>query len=114
MLGTLVLLAATLANADAGLPDPTRPADYSVARIVTQELPRQRAEFSLNAIRISASDRSAVINGKLVRVGDEIGTATVREISITEVTLDYERKLLSIPLYAQGFTKRFTSPETKK
>lgn len=114
MVGVLVLLIATIAGADAGLPDPTRPADYSVTRVIKQAEPKQRTEFSVNAIRISEVDRSAIINGRLVRIGDEIGLAKVKEINAAAVILDYERKMLTIPLYSQGITKQFLSPETEE
>ena len=107
MLASAALVIATMAHADAGLPDPTRPADYSVTRTIKQITPKQRIEFSVNAIRISELDRSAIINGRLLRVGDEIGTAKIREIRATEVVLEHERKLIIIPLYSLSISKRF-------
>ena len=112
-IGVLVLLIAAVACADAGLPDPTRPADYSVARIVRQSVPKQRAEFNVNAIRISEVDRSAIVNGSLVRVGDYVGVAKVKEINNVEVVLVYERKLITLPLFSQGISKQFKTPEIK-
>ena len=106
----LYLLITTTVNADVGLSDPTRPADYSVAISAKQVAPQKRTEFNLNAIRISNEDRSAIVNGRLVRVGDDIGTAKVREINKQDVVLDYERKQLTIPLYAQGVTKDYKTP----
>ncbi len=88
MIVSAVLLIATMAHADAGLPDPTRPADYSVTRTIKQITPKQRTEFSVNAIRISELDRSAIINGKLLRVGDDIGTAKIKEINAVEQALE--------------------------
>ncbi len=113
---TIILLVsgiAGLARADAGLPDPTRPADYSVARVIKEDISRQRTEFSVNAIRISGTDRSAIINGKIVRVGDDIGTAKVKAINTMEVVLNYERKLMVVPLYARGISKQFKTSEVK-
>lgn len=104
---TLVFASALIVRADAGLPDPTRPADYSVTRVIKQALPGQRTIFSLNAIRISETDRSAIINGMIVRVGDEISNARVKEINAVEVILDYERKLLTVPLYAREISKQY-------
>ncbi|NKB38814.1 MAG: hypothetical protein GKR93_16910 [Gammaproteobacteria bacterium] len=91
----------------ATLPDPTRPANFSSSFISTALVPKQRAEFNVRAIRISETDRSAIVNGKLVRVGDEIGAARVSEIKSFEIVLDYERKLLTIPLYAQSIDKQY-------
>ena len=113
MIVSAALLIATMAHADAGLPDPTRPADYSVTRTIKQITPKQRTEFNVNAIRISELDRSAIINGRLLRVGDDIGTAKIKEINAVEVVLDYERKLLTIPLYSQGVTKQFLTSESE-
>jgi len=104
---------ASMARVDAGLPDPTRPADYSVTRVIKEDLSRQKVEFSVNAIRISESDRSAIVNGKMVRVGDDIGNAKVKAINAKGVVLDYERKLLSVPLYARGISKKFNTSEGK-
>ena len=112
-IGILVLMVAVMAHADAGLPDPTRPADYSRTRVIKQDSPKQRAEFSVNAIRISDLDRSAIVNGSMVRVGDEIGAATVKEINAAAVVLDYERKLIIIPLYSQNISKQFKTRESK-
>jgi MSHA biogenesis protein MshK len=114
MIASAVLLIATMAQADAGLPDPTRPADYSVTRTIKQITPKQRTEFSVNAIRISEFDRSAIINGRLLRVGNEIGTAKIREINATEVVLEYERKLLTVPLYSQSISKQFKTPKNEE
>lgn len=93
--------------ADAGLPDPTRPADYSEARAIVKSVPKKRAEFSVNAIRISDSDRSAIVNGRLVRIGDEVGQAQVIEINAVNVVLNFERKLMTVPLYAASFNKKY-------
>ena len=74
------MLFTSTVSADVGLSDPTRPADYSAAVSVSQVKPKKRDEFSLNAIRISDEDRSAIVNGRLVRVGDDIGTAKVKKL----------------------------------
>ncbi len=102
-----------MAYADSNLPDPTRPADYSVSYSVEQISPKKRAEFKLNAIRVSDIDRSAIVNGRLVRVGDDIGTAKVREINSQDVVLDYDRKLITIPLYAKAINKNYKTTEIK-
>ena len=89
------------------LPDPTRPANYSSSFTSGPVITKQRAEFSVRAIRISVTDRSAIVNGKLVRVGDEIGAAKVNEIKSFEVVLDYERQRVTIPLYARQVDKQY-------
>ncbi|MBT7951476.1 MAG: hypothetical protein HN764_07620 [Gammaproteobacteria bacterium] len=108
-----LLFSAITLRADVDLPDPTRPADYSVAVSVKQARPKTRAEFNLNAVRISADDRSAIVNGRLVRVGDDIGTAKVKEINIQNIVLDYERKMMTVPLYANGISKLYRDSERK-
>jgi hypothetical protein len=108
-----LLFIATTMRADADLPDPTRPADYSVAISVKQAAPKTRAEYKLNAVRISVDDRSAIVNGRLVRVGDEIGKAKVKEINIQNIVLDYERKMMTVPLYANGINKLYKNSERK-
>ena len=89
------------------LPDPTRPANYSASFSSAPVVARERPDFRVRAIRISEQDRSAIINGMLVRVGDEVGTAKVSEIKNQEVVLDYERKQVRIPLYARNVDKQF-------
>lgn len=107
----IVLLLALPLGAATGLPDPTRPPDYSESRSITQVLPRKREEFRVNAIRISETDRSAIVNGVVVREGDEVGNARVEEITSLQVVLAYERKLLTVPLYASGVQKQFIKPD---
>lgn len=113
LLSIFLLFIAITLRADADLPDPTRPADYSVAISVKQTTPKTRAEFKLNAVRISAADRSAIVNGRLVRVGDDIGTAKVKEINIQNIVLDYDRKMMTVPLYANGINKLYKDSERK-
>ena len=103
----IILMMAWSLNAQTSLPDPTRPANYSSAVTLKPILPKKSAEFNVNAIRISATDRSAIVNGVVVREGDEINSAIVQEISELQVLLAYERKLLPIPLYKQGVIKQF-------
>lgn len=103
----LIILLTGSAHADAALPDPTRPPDFSRVQIVRQDVPKRQSEFSVNAIRISDSDRSAIVNGQIVRVGEVIGTAVVKEINLHEVILDYDRKELTLPLYSGGISKQF-------
>lgn len=96
------------ASAIAELPDPTRPADFSVAPeiIETYELPKELIDWSVSAIRISGSDRSAIVNGKLVRVGDQIGPARILEINPAAVVLDYEKRQVYVRLFSNVVDKR--------
>ncbi len=107
LLLTNIIFAASAVAQTSSLPDPTRPANYSASFASTPVIAKQRADFNLRAIRISETDRSAIVNGQLVRVGDEIGAAKVNEIRSFEVVLEYERKLVTIPLYARHIDKQY-------
>ncbi len=63
--------------------------------------------MKLSAIRISASDKSAIVNGKLVRIGDEIDTATIIEINRLSVVVSHEDKKIIVRLYNKQFVKDY-------
>ena len=56
------------------LPDPTRPAQYQET-LSTQDMTQSELEWNLTAIRISDKDRSAIVNGQIIRPGQIIGPA---------------------------------------
>ncbi len=87
------------------LPDPTRPADYSTDTVAEEEQPQEPTDWHLTAIRTSAEGRLAIVNGTLVRIGDEVGSATVLEITSKSVVLDYNQKRLEINLLPQDIKK---------
>ena len=87
------------------LPDPTRPPNGFTTSVIERETPRQRDEFHVNAIRVSDEDRSAIVNGQIVRVGETIGPATVREINLQEVLLEYRARIISVPLFTGTINK---------
>ena len=95
------------AQAATTLPDPTRPADYLVtpAFVEVEELPGELVDWSVTAIRISSKDRSAIVNGRLVRVGDEIGPARVLEINPVSIVLDYDNKHVNVKLFSDRIKK---------
>ena len=98
-----------ISSAVAGLSDPTRPADYSEPAIMElYELPKELIEWKVTVIRISANERSAVINGKLVRIGDEIGPARIIEINPGNVILDYEDKQVVVRLFSDFVHKKMS------
>ena len=108
----LFLLAASImvlgyAYADT-LPDPTRPANYSIQQASRKELPAQLIDWDVRAIKSSASGRNAVVNGKLVKVGDAIDKATIVDITPDTVVLTYERKPLVLRLMPESVKKRPT------
>ena len=104
--GLLAMSVAAAAGAAAPLPDPTRPTDYYSTPNVS-DLPRRDTVFVVSAIRISEADRSALLNGRIVRVGDVLDAGKVLEINPAEVVVEYERKRVLVPLYSQGVTKTF-------
>ena len=81
------------------LPDPTRPAEYQAALIV-QDLPKELVDWKVTAIRISDNDRTAILNGDIVRVGDTTGPAKILEIQPTQVILDYDNSKVAVRLFS--------------
>lgn len=105
--------ALVLANAE--LPDPTRPATYVEANDepvfveVFNENTKEQISWTLSAIRISDKDKTAIVNGKLVRVGDEINQAKVVEIQPQSVVIDHENKKLIVRLFNDLVIKNYKS-----
>lgn len=113
MRGTAVLitlLVSTHTIAVESLPDPTRPPQFQMAPVV-QALPVELVNWKVTAIRISASDRSAIINGAIVRTGDMLGSATIREILPDQVVLDHDNKQVTVRLFNQIIHKKSVTTE---
>lgn len=89
------------------MPDPTMPAGYSGGQLVREELPQELMKWDVRAIRLSDSGRIAVVNGRLVRIGDEIDSATVIDITAGTVVLEYDRKQLVLRLMPKDIKHRF-------
>ncbi len=89
--------------ANTELPDPTRPATYMVEDsepVFFEEINfKEKINWKLSAIKISADDRTAILNGKLIRAGDEIGPAKVLEINPLSVLINHEERKLIVRLY---------------
>ena len=101
----------TLAYAHAeALPDPTRPANYSTRPVSTEVLPAQLNDWDVRAIRSSASGRNAVVNGRVVKVGDTINTAVILDITPDTVVLDFDRKQLVLRLMPEAIKTRTAEP----
>lgn len=102
-----------LVMANAELSDPTRPATY----IVEDDEPiyveafdeniREKVSWILSAIRISEKDRTAIVNGKLVRVGDDIDQAKVLEIKSLSVVIDHDDQKLIVRLFKNQVKKDY-------
>ena len=89
--------------AKAELSDPTRPATFvteNIEPVYFEEINvNEKINWKLSAIRISDKDRTAILNGKLVRAGDDIGPAKVLEIKPLSVVIDHEDRRLIVRLY---------------
>lgn len=99
--GMLLALVTTLGPVHAHgspVPDPTRPANYFTRTIIDEDLPLQVIDWKLTAIQISDERRTAIVNGRILKEGDEIGNVTVLEITPKSVVLDYDRKRLVVSL----------------
>ncbi len=112
-MGSLIWMAGLAVAAAATLPsdmltDPTKPVDYLPASARVQPLPDEMVNWRLTAVRIGKDDRSAVLNGKVVRAGDAIGRARVVEIKPGIVVVELDRKQLDVRLYGVGVKKQTT------
>jgi hypothetical protein len=96
------------------LPDPTRPANYSVRLAASEELPQQFINWDVRAIRTAESGRNAVVNGRLVKIGDEIDTARIVDITPDSVVLDYDRRQLVLRLLPEDIKKKRTESSNQE
>ena len=88
--------------------DPTEP----LARLgevngveVTENSKRSDSEYVLQEIRISGSDKFAIINNKLIKVGDSVGTHQVKKIEAYYVTLAGETGETVLALFGSPIKK---------
>ncbi len=65
--------------------------------------------WSLSAIRVSEKDRTAILNGQLVRVGDEINQAKIVEIKSKSVVIDHDDQKLIVRLFNDLVIKNYKS-----
>ncbi len=100
----LLFLCFTSVPGAATLPDPTRPPDYNATAFVMEPEQREEMEFNLTAVRIDKDTRSVIINGKLARVGDRVGSAEILEIHPAHVILNYDNRRMAVRLYS-SFSK---------
>ncbi len=102
----------------AELPDPTRPPDYNVASTepvyveAFDENTKEKMSWTLSAIRISKKDKTAIVNGKLVRVGDDINQAKVLEINSQSVVINHDAQRLIVRLFNNRVIKDYNSSNT--
>jgi hypothetical protein len=109
----LFVLMPLLVSANAELSDPTRPANFFVEDtepVYVEEFnieTKEKVSWKLSAIRISDKDRTAIVNGKLVRIGDEVSSAIVSEINPLSVVVNYEDKKLIVRLFKNQVIKDY-------
>ena len=103
-IGLLALLLGYSNAMAAVLDDPTRPPGY---RLILPHGQQSRApSWYVNAIRISAKQRMAIVNGRRVKVGDRVDGAVVIEILPTKVRLRHNKQDVSIKLIAGNIKKQ--------
>ena len=56
--------------------------------------------FSLSGLVYSKTDSYCLINGKVMRIGDQVGGATLSEVTPREVVLDYRGEKVVLPANA--------------
>lgn len=98
MMLILLVMTANAVKAEV-LPDPTRPPDYQDT-VFMQDLPQEMIDWRVTAIRLSDMDRTAIINGIIVREGETVGTAKVIEIQPIHVILEYNGRKAAVRLFS--------------
>lgn len=78
------------------LRDPTRPIWYQ------GDSPHATGEYLLQSILISANYKTAVINGQIVKEGEQVDGATVQKINATTVELSQNNRKITIHLIPQA------------
>lgn len=99
----------TSVSANNDLPDPTKPADYYAPlqeEVYVEEVTEgKKISWRVSVIRISDSDRSAIVNGELVRIGDQVNSSEVLEINPLSVVLNYNDQKLKVRLFNSNVKK---------
>jgi len=96
------------AHAADGLKDPTQP-PVSASSDRGPALPRQ---LNLEAILQSAERYIAIVDGKIVRVGDRVGNATIEEITTDSVRYSRGGREHTIRLARRSVKVRQAAPDT--
>jgi hypothetical protein len=95
------------------LVDPTKPVGYSAPITQTQveQAPATEQGWVLNTTLVSPYQKIAMINGKRLKVGDDINGAVVVTIDHQEVDLRHDGKLFTIKLHNSFISKINPGPE---
>ena len=94
------LAATTVAETPvANLPDPTRPYQYSQA-VDIASIPEsvEAREWRLSGIQVRDGQKRAILNGKLVREGQQLEDAVVTSIGTSDLTLSVNNRLIVLRL----------------
>lgn len=105
LIGTALLCAC--AHAD-GLKDPTQP-PVTASSARGPALPRA---LNLEAIVQSADRYVAIVDGRIVRVGDQVGNATIQEITTDSVRYSRGGREHIIRLARRSVKVRHATPDT--
>ena len=70
--------------------------------------PGREMQWQVTAIRISADDRTAILNGKLVREGDTVNSGQVMEIKPRSVVVNTAEQKLIVKLLSTEVKKEYT------
>jgi hypothetical protein len=84
-------------SAEPALPDPTRPYT-ALAPIQVEQLQGPGVKWRVSGIWGRGPERTALLNGRLVRVGDRVGPAMVERIEPAEVVLLQENQRIVVRL----------------
>lgn len=90
----LAMLVGAAGVTAAELSDPTRPPGRTASASVRS--PLDRADWRLTVVRIAPGNRSAVVNGEVVRVGDSVAGAQVVDIQPGRVVIDRDGARLTL------------------
>ena len=84
------------------LADPTKPPDFQTMPSVPMSgnIPEEVTNYRLNAVKIGAKSRWAIINSERVEEGDKVGPAQILKIQPSQVLIDYNGQQITLSLLA--------------
>jgi len=92
-------------SALATLEDPTRPPTTAAAVAVQANTPGNNPRWVLTSTLVSPQRRTAVINGRLLAIGERIDGARVTEIQADSVRLRVDGREVSLMMLSQTVKK---------
>lgn len=99
----MALLSTTNVVVGKDLRDPTQPSNY----ISPDAKPgsTEKTEVKVSAIFISGDQKSAVVNGKIVKEGDDLLGAKITSITPTMIVLENERGKMELKIVTASVLK---------